>query len=60
MSHRETFQYRSDALVGRLAKRQILALMQGSSLEEVKEIERLVSIHLDSRRRGHLLQLGLL
>ena len=54
MHHRATFWYRSDECVGRLGKRQILALKQGSSPEEVEEIDRLISIHLGRRRRGRL------
>lgn len=55
MSRRPTYRYRSDALVGRLAKRQILALKQRGSPEEVKEIDRLIRVHTSRQKRSHLL-----
>lgn len=53
MSLRATFRYRPVSLVGRLDKRQLLALKQGSSPDDLKEINRLITLHIGRQKKSH-------
>ena len=53
MPHRATLRYRPASLVSRLDKRQLLAIKQGSSLDDLEEINRLIMLHIVKQEKSH-------